>query len=589
MGEPQDVEWAWQDGVFFLLQTRPIAAIPQPEQLLDQAWTRGGYAEWLPEIPSPLAGSLLERSQHQASLFFKEIGLAVDGLGSYEKLILGRPYLNLSFLRRVIAQVGLHPDSFLQTIGYTKPVAIAGLFSVDWGAAWKKRRVYWMALKRVLSIRQQLKELQVLVDDVTNVLADTNLEAPSATLLGQLRQHDRLYSEFFAANLKLTVSIALIVGIGGRLIAPLAKAPTAVINALALKGLKTSQDELNQDLLTLSRLARDDQQTQEYLLAAPDDFQGYVQDSTIPAEFKRSFEAFLIRYGHRAAYEADVGWPRYQDDPTDLLRVVKQYVKNEPPPSNGGAAITWQTLTTPPRGIDRLLPWRRWLAKPFIGTLRRLFLMRDELTSTIARALAACRRWDLALAREWVDRGWLEQVDDIFWLTMQEIERTLMVGGGVAITLSSTVRARKDTYQTYANTEMPFNLRESQIPSIQLGIGLSSETPSDVTVGLPVSPGQARGTVVVVHHPDEVTDLGDDAILVMPSTDPAWLALLHRASGLVVETGGLLSHGSVIAREYGLPAVANIPEATKQFHTGDKVLVDGSTGVVQLLELGGIK
>jgi phosphohistidine swiveling domain-containing protein len=70
----------------------------------------------------------------------------------------------------------------------------------------------------------------------------------------------------------------------------------------------------------------------------------------------------------------------------------------------------------------------------------------------------------------------------------------------------------------------------------------------------------------------------------MPSTDPAWLPLLRLAAGLIVEMGGLLSHGSVIAREYGLPAVANIPDATKRFRTGDTVLVDGSTGVVQLLE-----
>ncbi|MCB0226321.1 MAG: hypothetical protein KDI02_21700, partial [Anaerolineae bacterium] len=107
---------------------------------------------------------------------------------------------------------------------------------------------------------------------------------------------------------------------------------------------------------------------------------------------------------------------------------------------------------------------------------------------------------------------------------------------------------------------------------------------TDVFIGLPISPGQARGVVVVVRHPDEFNQIADNVILVMPSTDPAWLALLSSAAGLIVETGGLLSHGSVIAREYGLPAVANIPQATQRFQTGDTVLVDGSTGVIQLLE-----
>jgi pyruvate,water dikinase len=117
-----------------------------------------------------------------------------------------------------------------------------------------------------------------------------------------------------------------------------------------------------------------------------------------------------------------------------------------------------------------------------------------------------------------------------------------------------------------------------------LGVGLSAEAPSDVLVGLPISPGQVRGTILVLHHPDEFEKIADDIILVTPSTDPTWLPLLHLSAGLIVEMGGLLSHGSVIAREYGLPAVANIVNATQIFHTGDSVLVDGSTGVVQVLE-----
>jgi pyruvate,water dikinase len=131
---------------------------------------------------------------------------------------------------------------------------------------------------------------------------------------------------------------------------------------------------------------------------------------------------------------------------------------------------------------------------------------------------------------------------------------------------------------------MPYSLHESQIPAIQLGVGLLAEATSDVLVGLPISPGQMRGTVLVLHHPDEFEQIADDIILVTPSTDPAWLPLLHLASGLIVEMGGLLSHGSVIAREYGLPAVANIANATQIFQTGDNVLVDGSTGIVQILE-----
>jgi pyruvate,water dikinase len=374
----------------------------------------------------------------------------------------------------------------------------------------------------------------------------------------------------------------------------LTQSPATFISTLALKGLKTVDAELNQALLKLGRLARKDEQTLQYLANAPDDFADYPDNSLISAEFRNGFDELIEQYGQRATYETDMGWPRYADDPAPLLHIIRQYAQSEhltgagdPPdttPKPSSDRTSWSQLTRQAKGFNRLIPWRRWLATPLVSLLRRLLAMRDELHTTTARGMAACRRWDLALGQKWVEQGWLAQPEDIFWLTMEEVERTLMVEGDVGITLSSIVQARKETYQIYAETPMPFNLRESQIASIRPGVGLSPEPPSEVMVGLPISPGQARGTVVVLNNPDEFEKSAGDTILVMPSTDPAWLPLLRLASGLIVEMGGLLSHGSVIAREYGLPAVANIPDATKRFQTGDSVLVDGSTGVVQLLE-----
>jgi pyruvate,water dikinase len=125
---------------------------------------------------------------------------------------------------------------------------------------------------------------------------------------------------------------------------------------------------------------------------------------------------------------------------------------------------------------------------------------------------------------------------------------------------------------------------ESALPNLQFGGEGNLLETVDVIVGLPISPGQARGTVLVIEDPRDFRQIASDIILVTPSTSPTWLPLLNLSVGLIVEVGGLLSHGSVIAREYGLPGVANIPYATKRFKTGDIVLVDGSTGIIQILE-----
>jgi pyruvate,water dikinase len=586
MGEPQDVEWARQNETFYLLQTRPIAVTPAPEQLLDQEWTRGNYAEDVPELPSPLLGALVERAQNQAVLFFQEIGLKVDNLGPYEKMIMGRPYLNLTLLKRGTAQVGINPDNFLHTMGYITPTTSGSVFSIDWRTAWQSRRVYRLALQRTLAIQQHVKTTEEVVAEAIHIMSNPNPEAPPADVLNQLRQQDRIYRALSTTNLGLTLASALVTGLGSRLIAPLTQDPVTTLNALALSGLKLGKDRLHQALRTLSQLARSNEQVRTYLDKAPDNFNNYAQNPAIPAEFKREFEDLLAEYGQRATYEADPSWPRYRDDPASLLRILRQYTLSRSPLDQDDK-ITDRPNLTGATETRPLLPWRQWLARPLIRAFRQFFLLRDRLDETKAKAMAVCRAWDLALGQRWVSRKWLAQPEDIFWLTLEEIERALIIGQGNAVTLSPTVQARKEIYQTYAKIEMPFYLQESQLSAIQLGVDLAADTPSDVAIGLPISPGQARGTVMVVRQLDDFEQLaGDNIILVMPSTAPAWLALLHSASGLIVETGGLLSHGSVIAREYGLPAVANIPRATQRFHTGDQVLIDGSTGVVQLLESG---
>jgi pyruvate,water dikinase len=595
MGEPQDVEWAQQDEIFFFLQTRPVALPPPPAQTLNWMWTRGSHPEFLPELPSPLFGSLLERTQNRVIVLLKEAGLAVDELGPYVKLILGRPYLNLTFLKRIITQVGIAPGNLLFTIGHTEPGSAGGWLSIDWDTVWKSRRTYWRILKQILGLSRTLEEFQALVDEVGVTLNDINPDTSATTLLNHLRLHDRIYNELFNTNFRLAIAVSSVTALGSSLIAPLTPSPATFMTTLALKGVKTVDGALNQALFDLGRLARSDAQTTQYLANAADSFADYPDHALISTAFKQGFAELLVTYGQRATYETDMGWPRYQDDPAPLLRIIRQYAQSDVLVSNNDTsdsdsqspdreAIGWRQLSRQAKGLNRLIPWRQWLATPCVKLLRRLLSMRDEVNSARAKAMTACRYWDLALGQKWAGQGWLAQPEDIFWLTLQEIERTLMVEENMGITLPATVQARKETYQTYAETTMPFTLRESQIASIQLGVGFSPEPTSDVMVGLPISPGQARGTVVVLNSPDDFKESSDDIILVMPSTDPAWLPLLRLATGLIVEMGGLLSHGSVIAREYGLPAVANIPDATRRFHTGDTVLVDGSTGVVQLLE-----
>jgi phosphohistidine swiveling domain-containing protein len=583
MNEPQDVEWAIQNEQLYFLQARPIPVLPPHTPPPHLEWTRGSHPEFLPELPSPLFGSILTQAQQQALTFFTELGLNMADAGPYVKLILGRPYLNLTLLKQAVAQVGLNPGGVLHTISHTEPGARGNRLQINWQRVWQARHILWRVVAQFRWSEQRVAGYNTLVDDIEQVLADPNFETDSARQVNQLRQQPRAYRRLFAANLPLAGAISALTALSSWLLMPFAKNPATVVSGLALKNTHSAARQLNQDLLTAARQIQPNESLSNALRAA-----AIEPLAATPPELAPILTPLLQKYGDHAVYDADLGQPRYREDPAPLLRTMWQYVQSnyvDPPQTNRSAAgPDWGKLYRRGNAINRILPWRLGVAVWLVGLLRRLLLSREALNRGRGRAMTACRRWDLALGKFWVNRGWLNQPHEIFWLTLDEIERALLIGAEAGHALSAIVAARRDTYQTYADTDMPYHLSESQIAHLQLGIGLAAETEATVMMGLPISPGQVQGTVQVwTASTHSFKHIPPHTILVLPSTDPAFLPLLHLVDGLIVEKGGLLSHGSVIAREYGLPAVANIAGAVKRLRTGDRVLIDGSTGIVQIL------
>jgi len=185
----------------------------------------------------------------------------------------------------------------------------------------------------------------------------------------------------------------------------------------------------------------------------------------------------------------------------------------------------------------------------------------------------------LAAGQGLVEAGQLDRADDLFMLTLHELEE---MAAGQEGDWKALVRQRRTAQQREA-------LR-TQIPRILLSDGraffegLSSEENAEgVLAGSPVSPGSVEGRVRVVRDPS-AANLAPGEILVCPGTDPAWTPLFLAAGGLVMEVGGLMTHGAIVAREYGIPAVVGVDRATERLQTGDLVSVDGSTGLIQLIE-----
>jgi rifampicin phosphotransferase len=211
--------------------------------------------------------------------------------------------------------------------------------------------------------------------------------------------------------------------------------------------------------------------------------------------------------------------------------------------------------------------------------LKKQYVWREQVRSDLTRVVSRIRAWHLVLADRFVARGWIDGRDDYFLLRLEEVGRAVddpRPGPelrAIAVRRAAELARERDL-------QMPMLMRESELPALLLAGHGDTGGDGDELTGLCVSPGSVEGEVVVMRDPSEFAAMKRGAILVAPATDPSWTPLFTLAAGVIVEVGGMLSHASTIAREYGLPALANVKNATRILKNGDHVRLDASGGRV---------
>jgi phosphohistidine swiveling domain-containing protein len=305
--------------------------------------------------------------------------------------------------------------------------------------------------------------------------------------------------------------------------------------------------------------------------------------------FLAQFDKFIAAYGHRGRYESDWSLPRYREDPTPILAAIAahghdgsaRYRFTNGSQLDGEAEAAWQAFA------QRLSRWERWTLLPrvrkTVRTIKRYYVWREQVRSDMMKLLAIVRQWHLQLAKRFVQRGWLAAEDDYFLLTLPEIGAVIR-GERLPTAFATIVAARTEARERYRQLRMPLLMRESELPRLLRSAGVSDSDRDDTHLtGHPVSSGIVEAEVVVLHDPGDFGRMKRGAIIVAPATDPSWTPLFTLASGVIVEVGGVLSHASTIAREYGLPAVANVKHATRRLKTGDRVRLDAVHGRIEKL------
>lgn len=371
-------------------------------------------------------------------------------------------------------------------------------------------------------------------------------------------------------------------GLASRLLKGIATPDELQIVLRALPNNPTTQMDL--DLWALSRrVAADTKASHHVGETTPAQLAQEYRAGTLPPTLQQGLADFLYHYGHRGVAEIDLGLPRWSEDPTHILGALANYLQLSDPALapdaqfRRGAQEAEAMAAELTRRAARKGRLRGVLVRFFLKRARALAGLREMPKFCLVVMLTFMREGLRSIGKDLASAGCLESDEDIFFLTLQEAHAAL-----AGDDMRGIVRERRAAYE--------HELQRRHVPRILLSDG-TEPTPvatrgaesQGMLRGTPASLGRVTGPARVILDPTGA-HLEPGVILVAPSTDPGWTPLFLTAGGLVMEMGGSISHGAVVAREYGIPAVVGVPGATRRIVTGQQITVDGAAGTVMIEE-----
>jgi pyruvate,water dikinase len=305
-------------------------------------------------------------------------------------------------------------------------------------------------------------------------------------------------------------------------------------------------------------------------------------------ELQERFNQHLQKFGH-IIFQLDFAEPLPLDHPEMMLENVKMYLRGEGRnPHERQQASAERRIKTAETMRNRLKGLKRWAFVKALNWGQSLAEIREDALAEIGLGYPTLRAMLRELGGRFVGAGAIQQADDIFWLEKDEISACAakLERGQALDDLSGRVEKRKAfnkrVRQSTPPPMMPMKKRVMGIKS-EVFVAQTAEAQAGyVLKGVPTSAGKITAPARVLHGSEDFDQMRPGDVLVAGTTTPAWTPLFAMASAVVTDIGGPLSHGSIVAREYGIPAVMGTGVATRRIQSGQTVTVDGNTGIVML-------
>lgn len=585
--QPMDIEWALADAKFVLLQARPITTYQQEqvsqngqeiaklreheiEKLKSVTDTRGtiwshhNLAEVLP-APLPMTWSIMQRfmsGRGGLGKAYRDLGFRpskrVDKLGILD-LICGRIYVNLNRESELFFEGFPYAHDFDELkMNPQKAMYAQATLNIKHSTFtfWLKLPLYIMRLTKAEMRLRKFRESfdQELTEEIfpkfqQDVLNEQNLDYTKLS-------DDELvtkFEEWCEKTLDVFAPKALIATVlAGFSLQRLEVALQKCVDAKAAKNLVSSLISGNSGNLTV--------ETNERLSQV--------------GKGELTLSDFLKDYGHRAVNEFELSQPRWREDTSYLEQIIASLSKDDggTPEKNQQFDRQIELQEKAQNDLNEILEKKKGVQKQVESELeltKRYMPYRETAKFYLMLGYEQIRRTLVELDKRY------KLNEGIFYLTPKELSQ--LINGK---DFNDVITERKEQRELLLQIPLQDVIFSDSLESI--GTPSSTET-ADTYTGVGVSAGVASGKARVLLNPSEIRPDERDYILVCPSTDPAWTPLFVHAAGLVMERGGLLSHGAVVAREYGVPAVANIINATENIVEGQMIQVDGKSGKVSVL------
>ncbi len=565
--DPQTVDWSFDGQRFTLGEPRLIDHLPRVTVPIARSapalWSNANLKDAIAGVPTTASWSFIA-PYLRAILFapIERLDFPVPPGMEVVRRFEGRAYLDLTSVQATyFGALGALPANVNAALG-----GVSAEINLPAPNRAQERR-WWVARLRLLW--QMVRHLQVYARDIDAVQRSARRlpldfrgysNAQLIELAEQIADQQSAFgSAFQTGNFEAGTWPALLEGLLERCLAGEGRRVAAGL--MAGSGQVTSAEH-GVRLVELARIADSDAAALNMLVN--DDARDW-RDLPADSSFRMAFARFLDEFGHRGVYEAELANPRWIEDPRFLLDQVGRYVDEGLPTlrSSDQRRLAEQALR-------RMPMWPRVLAMWLASRARRSAALREAGKSALVAMALPVRLLLLEFGRRLVAVGLIDAIDDVFHLSRADLE--------------TFGRGEWDGRDFRALATERRRVREARLarpaPPDLIGSTVFAAAPGQLR-GLAASPGVGCGPARLIRHPSEGVRLQRGDVLVATSTDPGWTPLFLRCAAVVTEAGGLLSHGAIVARELGLPAVVNVAGVFDALTDGDEVCVDGNRGVVE--------